>query len=519
MGVIRVPKINLSEQSIKRAIEHVKKSKDTDLFPMLKEFEVFFENEVDFINELKSIDIGEYNWQSYRRFIIPKDEVSYRIAVQLDPIDTILYEAIFFEYGHLIENERIPVSNNRVFSYRFAPTDDGQLYDKKDAWKKCWTTLQDTELFYSHVVYIDIADFYNRIYHHTLENLYIRCNLPNQIQKALKNLIQNTTQTVSQGIPIGPHASHLLAEMCLIEIDEFLIQNDYEFCRYSDDIYIFADDEIQAQIIIYQMAKLLDTCKLTMQRNKTRIYSGSDFHDLCEKMLQDDPISGLEKEMNDIIDAHSDDPYSSIEYLDLSDVEQDVFSEDNLIDTLNSYMENNIDYSRIRWFYRRLSKVGVPSILNYSLDNINKLLPAINDIAMYFISVSDNSTVLLDCQGKRLLELLDNEIIQSNEFFQLTMLGLFAKTEKFNNIKILLKKYSTVNEYVKREIIFSAYASKEIAWIRMVKQECTSMSEWCKRALVIACSLLQKDERKFLLQNIAINDLTLQLLVKYIKNK
>lgn len=106
--------MNLSEQSIKRAIEHIKKSKDTDLFPMLKEFEIFFDNENDFVNELKAIDIGEYNWQTYRRFIIPKDDVSYRIAVQLDPIDTILYEAIIFEYGILIENERISVSDNRV---------------------------------------------------------------------------------------------------------------------------------------------------------------------------------------------------------------------------------------------------------------------------------------------------------------------------------------------------------------------------------------------------------------------
>lgn len=510
--------MNLSEQSIKRAIEHIKKFKDTDLFPTLKEFEIFFDNESDFVNELKNIDIGEYSWQTYRRFIIPKDDVSYRIAIQLDPIDTILYEAIIFEYGSLIENERISVSANRVFSYRFAPTDDGQLYDKKDSWKKCWTTLQGMNLFHSHVVYIDIADFYNRIYHHTLENLYIRCNLPNQIQKALKKLMQKTTQTVSQGIPIGPHASHLLAEMCLIEIDEFLIQNDYEFCRYSDDIYIFADDEIQAKIIIYQIAKLLDTCKLTMQRNKTRIFSGNVFNRLCEKMLQDDPINGLEKEINDIINAHSDDPYSSIEYLDLNDIERNVFSENNLISILDSYMEDNIDYSRIRWFYRRLSKVGVSSILNYSLDNINNLLPAINDMAMYFISVSDNSSVILDYQGKRLLELLDNEIIQSNEFFQLTILGLFSRSEKFNNIKTLLKKYSTVNEYVKREIIFSAYSSKEIAWLRMIKQECTSMSEWCKRALVIACSLLQKDERKFFLQTMEENNLTIKLLIKYTKN-
>ena len=509
--------MNLSEQSIKRAIEHIKKSKDTDLFPMLKEFDIFFDNENDFVNELKAIDIGNYNWQTYRRFIIPKDEVSYRIAVQLDPIDTILYEAIIFEFGSFIENKRIPVSDDRLFSYRFAPTDDGQLYDKKDSWKKYWNALQDTQQFHSHVVYIDIADFYNRIYHHTLENLYAKYNLPNQIQKALKSLMQKTTQTISQGIPVGPHASHLLAEMCLIEIDEFLIQNGYEFCRYSDDIYIFADDEIHAQIIIYQMAKLLDTCKLTMQRNKTKIYNASDFYALSEKMLQDDPINELEQNMNDILYEYSDEPYGPIEYIELSDVEQEVFSEENLIAILNSYMEDSIDYSRIRWFYRRLSKVGVSSILNYSLENINILLPAINDMAMYFISVSDYSSVILDHQGKLLLELLDNEIIQANEFFQLTISGLFAKTEKFNNIKTLLKKYTTVNDYVKREIIFAAYSSQETAWVKTIKQDCNSMSEWCKRALIIASSLLQKDERKFYLQTVQVNDLTTKLLIEYIK--
>jgi hypothetical protein len=268
--------MKLEKASIEWAILHVKKQRDTDLFPQLKEYDFLFQDGDLIIRELSEIDISTYIWQPYRRFIIPKDEYSYRVAIQLDPIDNLLFVAITYQIGSRIEAKRVPVEDNQVFNYRFSPNEEGELYNKKDVWKNFWNIAKDKSMNHKFAVYIDIADFYNRIYHHTLENQLLYCGIENPIKRAIKNLLQNTTQTASQGIPIGPHASHLYAEMCLIPIDDDLNINGYDFCRYSDDMIIFAETEAEARIIIYKMAIMLDSLKLNMQRHKTRIYTRDD---------------------------------------------------------------------------------------------------------------------------------------------------------------------------------------------------------------------------------------------------
>lgn len=115
------------------------------------------------IDELSQIDIGSYIWQPYRRFIIPKDEYSYRVAIQLDPIDNLLFVAITYQIGKQIEDKRVPEKENKVFNYRFNPNDDGELYYRKDAWKKFWNSAEEKIRYYKYAVYIDIADFYNKM--------------------------------------------------------------------------------------------------------------------------------------------------------------------------------------------------------------------------------------------------------------------------------------------------------------------------------------------------------------------
>lgn len=58
-------KMQLEKESIKWAIKHIKKQKDTDLFPKLKEYEVLFEDEDNLIEELSKVDIGSYQWQPW----------------------------------------------------------------------------------------------------------------------------------------------------------------------------------------------------------------------------------------------------------------------------------------------------------------------------------------------------------------------------------------------------------------------------------------------------------------------
>lgn len=72
-------------------------------------------------------------WQPYRRFIIPKDEYSYRTAIQLGPIDNLIMVAITYQFGKEIEDKRVPISENKVFNYRFNLKSNGELYDKKEA--------------------------------------------------------------------------------------------------------------------------------------------------------------------------------------------------------------------------------------------------------------------------------------------------------------------------------------------------------------------------------------------------
>ncbi len=497
--------MNLEEQSIEWAINHIKKQKDTDLFPKLKEYEVLFKDEQSLIKKLAEIDIGQYTWQQYRRFIIPKDEYSYRVAIQLDPIDNLLFVALTYQFGQKIEEKRVPVSENRVFNYRFKPNADGELYDKKDAWKKFWSNAKLKGKMYSYAVYIDIADFYNRIYHHELENQLMDCGFENQVIKAVKNMLQNTTQTTSQGVPIGPHASHLFAEMCLIPLDECLLAKGYEFCRYSDDIIIFANDKTEGQIIIYEVARILDSLKLNMQRHKTKIFLQEEFLDYCADMLKDNPINELEKEMIKTINKYSNDPYASIVFNNIKDIDKAVFAEEKIEKILNEYLKDTPDYQRVRWLFRRLSSVGVDTGINIAIKEFDQLTPVINDVALYFASVAEESEVILNETGENLLKLLNSDIIKSNEFFQITVLNLFENTNKFNNISTLLRKFSHSSEHIKREIILAAYKAEKKHWIREIRQEYLSLGIWGQRALLIASALLPKDERKFFIQSVMKN--------------
>ncbi|AMJ40507.1 hypothetical protein [Anaerotignum propionicum] len=111
--------MKLDAISIKWAINHIKHKRDTDLFPVLKEYNILFEDEEALVRELCNLDIGAYKWQPYRRFIIPKDEYSYRVAMQLDPIDNILFVAITYQFGDKIEKKRIPIEKKWFLTIDF----------------------------------------------------------------------------------------------------------------------------------------------------------------------------------------------------------------------------------------------------------------------------------------------------------------------------------------------------------------------------------------------------------------
>jgi len=121
--------VKLDERSIRWSLNHLIKYGDTDLFPKPIEFDSLYKIENDTVKKLKDLDLGNYQYGASRRFIVPKDELSYRIATQLDPLDNIILTAIIYEYGSQIENRRVSMPEDKVFGYRLAPQGDWNLYN------------------------------------------------------------------------------------------------------------------------------------------------------------------------------------------------------------------------------------------------------------------------------------------------------------------------------------------------------------------------------------------------------
>lgn len=496
--------MKLNECSIIWGLNHINKESDTDLFPKPIEIKILKEIESKVVNKLKDQDLGSYKWNPCRRFIIPKSEFSYRLATQLDPIDSVVLSSIIYEYGNLIENKRRPLAEKRVFNYRFKPSDDGYLYDRNNAWKNFWSSCAKKMSNYKYAVYMDISDFYNQIYHHVIENQLIECGFPNEIKKSLMNLFESLTQKVSRGIPIGPHSVHLIAEMSLIPVDNSLVIKGFEFCRFSDDIVIFCNEEIDTRIVIYEMAQILDKQqKLVLQKQKTKIYSKDEFKVFCEQMLTDTPINEFEKELLSILKKHSSGPYAPIRVEDLTERELRVFTKEKIEKVLVEYLNNEEpNYSRIRWFYRRLSQIGIPQAIEFSIKNMDKLIPAISDLAQYLISVANISNQDLHEIGDDMYKLLDNKLIASNEFLQISLLSMFAHSSRFNHLDKLIKMYRNSSENVKRKIIIAAYSADAGEWIRELKEDYPRLDIWTRRALAIATVTLPAEERKFYVGNL-----------------
>jgi hypothetical protein len=173
--------LKLNEESIRWAIEHIYIEGDTDLFPKPKEIDIIYENKESVLQKLSNIDLSNYNWNPSRRFVIPKTELSYRVATQLDPIDSIVLAAIIYEFGENIENRRIPIEHGSVFNYRFSPNELGYLYSGYKSWTEFWEMSLAKSMDFNYVVYVDIADFYNQIYHHVIENQLIQSGCNRQV--------------------------------------------------------------------------------------------------------------------------------------------------------------------------------------------------------------------------------------------------------------------------------------------------------------------------------------------------
>jgi hypothetical protein len=309
----------LSIASLDWALEHLRKQSDTDKFPRPFEIDVMGRTwSASLRDKLANLDLTQHRWSGERTMLVPKDGASFRNAAQLDPIDAVLLGGLICELGPLIEARRSPTAEERVFSYRFAPTADGGLF-APDLWDSFWAVSIRRSMAKPVVLTVDISDFYNQISHHSVENQLDRCGVSAPDIKIVLNLLKSSTDSISKGIPIGPHPMHLVAEASLIPLDDLLKQRGIEFCRYVDDINVFCENEERAQVALFAIAGALDQYhKLSLNRQKTQIMTADRFRTLAREKANDQPINSTEETVLRVIKKYSAGPYSTIQVFRLT---------------------------------------------------------------------------------------------------------------------------------------------------------------------------------------------------------
>lgn len=511
--------MTLLAASLEWAVDFVQAHSDGDLFPKVLELEAIATERTHFVNQVAGIDLSSFPMGSCRRFIVPKDEVSYRQATQLDPQDSIILSAVVYQFGQQIENLRL--KETQVFSYRFCPTLPDGIYSNKAAWNNFWTAASAHTTKSTHILYCDIADFYNQVYHHTVENQLISAGLPNQAVKWIISLLESTTAGVSRGVPVGPHPIHLIAEATLIPIDNSLVAAGVEFIRYADDIIVFCKSDREEKSALSTIATVLDRQqRLTLQRHKTKFYEPREFLSICAQMIEDRPINSDEASLLTLIKKYSGgNPYKTISFSQVSAADWSTISEESIRKVIEEYIAADpVDYIRLRWFYRRLAQIGHPGAIDVSLEHLDSLGPCFANICFYLASVQSVPPKDWKRVGSKLLRLLRTPEVKSSEYFRLLILSLFSRNEHINHFTKLHKLFKSSDAFIRREIILAAQVNGAIDWVRELKEDFPSMDPWQQRAMLYAIAGLAKDERKYFISRQSIVRPFEKSLAKWAKN-
>ena len=118
---------------------------------------------------------------------------------------------------------------------------------------------------------LDVASYYERIYHHKLQKLLERRNVPGAITSSLIALLRRFADGDSHGIPQGSWASDYLGNACVIYLDEYLRSKDLYFIRFVDDYRIFCNSEREGRLILKDCCGVLRPLGLNVQGSKTSI--------------------------------------------------------------------------------------------------------------------------------------------------------------------------------------------------------------------------------------------------------
>jgi hypothetical protein len=494
------------DKAIESALRNIASFGDTDIFPFPLETHVFFDRLDDCRGLLQKLheNFNDFISSYPPATIVSLTQVGYtgfRWATQIEPFWNAYYLALLISIADQIELERIAVQEKVVFSYRYEWDDKTAKLFMDITWKDYRIHSLELSKNNQYVVTTDIADFYPRINHHRIENSLNRLPSPSDIPRRIMQLLSSFSKNVSYGLPIGGPASRILAELALVPVDQHLFRRRLKFCRYADDYCIFCNSKSEAYEVLVLLSEKLFNEGLVLQKTKTRIISSKEFRETSGFLDPKDASGGLKnpsEEQKLLNISIRFDPYSPTAEEDYDRLKAAV-NEVDIVGILGrevakTAIDTTIAKQAINAI-RALDPFAQNGAIRTILDAAN-----IEVLSPVFVTVMRAIRGVYDELDDRTKNFVDSALIDiyENHFHLLSVelnLSYFIQALSFRNNRrkeeILVELFERQSSrLIRRQIILTMARWKCFYWLSDIKQKYGSLSEWEKRAFIIASYVL-----------------------------
>lgn len=496
----------------KVAVRNVANFGDTDVLPFPFENMIFRDEEAALVELLIKIDKNFPDVVQVRRPEVEHGMAAvgysgFRWATQIDPVWNAFLLANVIAIGERIEDARLPISANRVFSYRFDLShEDGAVFNRNVGWTEFQGVARELAKQHRFVLQTDISNFYPRIYHHRLENALDQATKGSHRVKLITKVLTDIAGGVSYGLPVGGPAARLLSEILLNSTDRLLDAEGYSFCRFADDYYVFANSQEDAYAsLIFLNDTLLTNEGLSLQKSKTRVMTASEFL----SHTNPDPRSGIqsneEREARRFLSLRVHfDPYSPTAEEDYDRLAK-ALSEFDLVGMLNRELAKSQIQPTIMKKLLQAIKVMKPDAQEIAvlslLENLPALYPIFPQVMMLLRSLLQSGNQLppelTETLFKSIRDLFSTKSyilkVDTNLAFAVQVLGLENSDE---SAKVLYGVYGDTNkQFVKCTVILAMMKNQNHYFISNLIKRREALTPQVHRAL-LASSYSLGDEGK-----------------------
>lgn len=479
---------------------------------------IFTDAKEELISKLKTqLKTGTYEPKLPISIEVIKKSGMGRPGTILNPIDRLAYQVIVDSIAEKAEEN---IDREKVYSNVLNNSNSNSMFISQGlSYKKLKDKLETfaEENHASYILYLDIANFFEKIYQHILINSLRSVDVNPEYVSILEKLLSAFTQKDSHGIIQGVYPSDFLGNYYLTSFDDFLRINDLNFLRFVDDYWIFFDSKEIALKKLVEICKYLRKEGLSLNESKISLSPIKNF--IYEETKLDKLFEEIRENFKEVVTRTGTYGFEQFEI--------EIIPEDAEFNTIvQIYNQRDKDTN----FKESIDKFCIPYLAKYGSDiAVNAALKGIVEsphmVRIYsqylgIIAKQNNSTNIYS-KIEKLLK--SNKILYSWQKLWLYSLLFEAKEINFDIVdmahKLLLDRSEDENVRAICAIILGKHGSgPKIRFLR--NHYSNESSEYVKDAILYATKYFPStDERNSCIKSWSKHDTIKELIAQAINNE